>query len=446
MLNISIPVSNSDIKILPDLVNALVKFGGLEAHKITVFATPSVADQAADITDPLIQLVQPGNLVQAPLGSEPEQGWPIGPNQHFVAVMNYMQQMRAENPWVWLEPDVTPVAPWADAYETEYNTFKRPFMGHLRDTSEVITGEQGKHMVAGGAIFPGDLWKRFAWWNAAGQRYDLPFDIFLRWEFLGAGVNHPRCHNTKLVQHCPRSASFHRNGTGVEGVPEKPDKNFVLSSEALLVHGCKDGSLSKLVCGHHEKSVTHEKETTFVAKDSIYIGGNRVAHEPAKIIPSPDVQAASSAMLNWKQTVELPEVSQEDQKNEVFQAVWNTIRGWSILVPGNSFATAPAKPGHAALIVRSLVQLDAQSDTAQVAPAPQPAKPQPTRTPEQYLIELLVESPKNEMKAEDAQNYLKVDHEYFHDMVEQSKGAFKFSGPADFFVRLTPKGLKMATK
>lgn len=373
MLNICIPTSRADIGILPHTVASLVRFGGLEGHKITVFPAPSVADEAAHITEPLVGLVPQGNFKVSVIDIEPDGGWPLAPNQHFVAVVNKLMQMGSQDPWMWFEPDCTVTQfGWADAYMTEYNTSRRPYAGFLRNTSEVIKGEQGKHLVAGGAIFPADFYTRFNWWTAAASRADLPFDIFLRWELLGPGVNHPRCHETKLVQHCPRSKSFHRNGKVIEGVPEAPGPNLVVTPEAMIVHGCKDGSLSRLVCGKEDivppanlveeyhkirqEELLKQVESQIENRDPALYGKSHQA---------PGLQAG------WKQTLELPEAPAQLQESQLYKAIWDVIKNWSILVPGNTFATSAAKPGHVAMIVEALAaipdeepQLDVQPDLA----------------------------------------------------------------------------------
>lgn len=258
-MNVVIPVSQSDVGILEYQVKALEKFQDLDNHRIIVVPVPSISAEVAQITEPLRGICHEYLLL--PLSLEPEVGWPIGPNQHFAAAVSALAAMNLTEPVLWLEPDATPKEyGWLSSIQTDYFKRGKPYMGVSQSTADYTNPpEDGRHMVGVG-VYPADFAKRTKLWSYAANRRDVPFDIFLRYEIVGNPSKSPTFSETPLIQHCPRSACFGITGEVYKRTAEikgwstqKEGKTFTIEPEAVLVHGCKDGSLARyLVTGKGE--------------------------------------------------------------------------------------------------------------------------------------------------------------------------------------------------
>lgn len=402
---IALPVSRSDISIFPALVNSMVKFGGFESHRIIVLPTPSAASDATESSKALQSICRQFDI--ATLNIEPEGGWPQACNQHFAAALEKMHELRIDEPFLWVEADCcfiqyNPV----NAILTEYHMAKRPFLGHKRPTKEVMVGADGEHMVACG-VYPADFYTRTRLWQFI--RNDQPFDVWLRWEIA------PHCHDTKLIQHCPRSVDYHEildPPARINGLPQ--DKGnltpFTVSREAVMVHGCKDGSLSKLVCG--EKSAHEDLAFDMVEKLSDFTEKKAESFYPQDTLPT---------------------VTTEDEEDLHFKAIWDAIQYWRIQVPSVNSSAVEARPGHAKLILDKV--------KAVVIP---PSKED--KGLHDALLELLGTYDDKEAIISTAADELKVSPDAIIKLAKEPKGLFKLTGLGDFMVKLTPKGVKMAAK
>jgi hypothetical protein len=92
-----------------------------------------------------------------------------------------------------------------------------------------------------------------------------PFDVYLRWPIRNIGVSH-----TELISDMWSTQNYHMEGTNLvcESVDHgsrvvRPRGGFV-STKALLVHGCKDGSLADIVLGRGQ--VPANKKEFYVPK------------------------------------------------------------------------------------------------------------------------------------------------------------------------------------
>ncbi len=245
MPRIAIPTSQSDIHLLKPLRDVMVALGGLESHSVLIAPAPSVFDQAAEIMEPL-KAISRDYLCKA-VAAEPEGGWPLAPNQHFKYLVDLLVEIGNQEPFLNMEPDCTPMRPaWVDDLFAEYRAMKKPYMGVIRPTSEVWRGKEGHHMVGGCAIYGHDFHLGNTLW--CYPRPDQPYDVWMR-DVIG-----PRAHNTKLIQHLRRTERFEETGGGItcHDCPREDAKEFeanrhLVSPDAVLVHGCRDSSLARIV-------------------------------------------------------------------------------------------------------------------------------------------------------------------------------------------------------
>lgn len=401
---IALPVSRSDISIFPALVNSIVKFGGFESHRIIVLPTPSAASDATEASKALQGICRQFDI--ATLNIEPEGGWPQACNQHFAAALEKMNELRIDEPFLWVEADCcfTQYNP-VNAILTEYHMAKRPFLGHKRPTKEVMQGADGEHMVACG-VYPADFYTRTRLWHFI--RNDQPFDVWLRWEIA------PHCHDTKLIQHCPRTSNFHTENGQIVGTDEGK-RAFTLTRHSVMVHGCKDGSLSKLICGDGFKVPElqkPERELTDIEKGIV----------------------SDDTYYPFNPTATLPATTAEDEAEDSFKSILAAIKDWRILVPGVTQSPTEARPGHAKIILDKIREYMVNQPPSKKDNAAHDA-----------LLGMLGLIYNNEGAAISAAAIeLALPEETIRELAKEPKGLFKLTGLGDFMVKLTPKGVKVA--
>lgn len=289
-----VPVSPSDEHTLPDFTNVLEHFcpNGGYLHNLLIAATPE-AQQYDDIRDcikRLMELFKEKTLIETP--AIPEGEWPKPQNHHFTHAIDAYGQMchsdgrRKRQHFLWLEPDCTPLCvDWSGRLYNDYIYRSLPYYGvktptyHAwedtkakRGTPAQFVEQDGFHM-SGVAIYPGDYLRRLrpmklipgeeprvdmnTLWKSPNDK--IPFDVFCR-------SYHQPFWNSDMILHKWRTSNFRiEEGQLICDDQDEPDqwqlkepsgrfRPFTLSNAGpvnittgALLHGCKDGSLAKLV-------------------------------------------------------------------------------------------------------------------------------------------------------------------------------------------------------
>ena len=246
------PVSAADQHLVPPLLQVITKLGPVGNHTAFISSTPTAVASAQHLFAGLKGLFSEVRI--AVLKNEPLGGWPDACNIHFrdTVKLIYDDPELRTRPWYWFEVDNTPLKKdWVNLLQGEYNVAGLPFMGMVHPTH--FTGPPGpngeptyvqrdSHMVGTG-IYPGDLWDRSTMLHYMVQ----PFDVELQYEVV------PHCHHTNSIQHNWCSGEYVRakNGriTCKSLHPYRSPINHAmpLRSDAVVLHGCKDGSLAEIV-------------------------------------------------------------------------------------------------------------------------------------------------------------------------------------------------------
>ncbi len=249
------PVSASDHELVEPLTKTIKKLGPIGNHSAIISSTPTAVKAAQHLQKELQSSFKTVDLFV--LDTEPAGGWPKACNIHFrdTAYHIYERFGQIIQPWYWFELDNTPlVRGWADELQKEFNVSGKPFMGVVHPTHFVSgydedgkpdTFEQrGSHMVGTG-IYPSNLWKRSTMIKFLVE----PFDVEMQYEIVAD------CHNTPLIQHNWSTGSYKRDAKSNKVVckslhpgrsPLKHDNP--VRDNAVVLHGCKDGSLADVVC------------------------------------------------------------------------------------------------------------------------------------------------------------------------------------------------------
>lgn len=260
-LTITIPVSSHDLPLLEPCVSALAFLGGLQKHAVLFCPAPSVAEQVGVEAARLRAVCE--HVHVDPLSREPEGPGRFGAfNMIFRDCVEILARRGNTNPFLWWELDVTPIrAGWADRLELEYNQKGLPFLGVRRQAGDVMreldgkplplndARAQGDYMVAVG-IYPANFKDISTLYKYPDPSGNMPSDVNIRHE-----INRYLQH-TELIGHHWGTANY-RPTQGARIECEDTDPKLVaagfpsyagvVNPLAVVVHGCKDGSLARLV-------------------------------------------------------------------------------------------------------------------------------------------------------------------------------------------------------
>lgn len=245
---IVIPVSTADQHLATSMLDLILKLGGVRPHKILLAFSQLVSSEKKKELEGVA--AQCGELTSMTLKGSDERGWPRSANSIFseLAMHVHTDRSHGEQFWYFMEADNTPMCrDWADKLAAEYRLAKMPCMGAINKTMRG-GGEnrrQDGHHLVGTAIYPVDLWTRVRLCKHINMLPD-PFDVAIQWEVV------PISHNTELIQHNWSTCKYTKRGARVvcqssTDRPNHDDYANPISQKAVVVHGCKDGSLAKLV-------------------------------------------------------------------------------------------------------------------------------------------------------------------------------------------------------
>lgn len=272
-MKIIIPIGPKDATNLNLLVRTIVSLGEVK-QPILIVTVPSLLTEATQAQEDLMKVCPNVELVDT--GNEFPDGSYMGANRMYHWTATHLHMQENKHGWLWLEPDCCPMrSGWSDALEQEYRDAKKPFMGFVRpqkhkDEKGVIYFKAGDNMMLGVAIYSPQmltdqellpLFNNLSISQAnAHPRY--PWDIYLRWRFFKRGV-----HETPLIHDKWHTMNYRREG-GQLVCDAAPDALMgvatggVIPEAAVLVHGCKDGTLQELVIAEQLKPVA--KQVTFI--------------------------------------------------------------------------------------------------------------------------------------------------------------------------------------
>jgi hypothetical protein len=247
-----IPVSSHDASLGDDFCRAVKFFGPYEEHEVMVVSRPMDQEYARAVLNRVA-----GSFSQSSLclfGEDGPQGWPQGPNFYWSQTIQYLKSQENALPWLWMELDTTPIEDgWLDELAEEYVKSGLPFLGMVENSPARPRkrGERGEGMVApykhlvGVAVYPPDISEHCSLWEDA-ERVALAFDVLCEQDMI------PRSRASLIMQHCFRTEDYKCTNEGMRGVdrqrrPSGLRFDRVIGKGVKLVHGCTDGSLSRLI-------------------------------------------------------------------------------------------------------------------------------------------------------------------------------------------------------
>jgi hypothetical protein len=243
-MRIVVPVSKHDAGLTEEFCEAINVFGPYSNHVLTVVARPSdfgVAEKVLqNLTKFSLNFKSSELIVFEKNGPE---GWPQGPNFYWTETIKFLAGCENALPWFWMEMDTTPViSGWLDLLELEYRESKAVCLGVVHK-SEFASSPH----LAGVAVYPPRLDLEIDSWRHVTST-DTAFDVFCAYEIV------PKSLNTGLIQHNFRTGGYHCSDRGLKGFDLQKhhmNESFALpvKDSAVVVHGCNDGSLARVVSG-----------------------------------------------------------------------------------------------------------------------------------------------------------------------------------------------------
>jgi len=227
-------------------ITAMGKNGG---HRAWVCATDATR-LFDEITSELMKSFDEVGKVSVSRGYN---GWPLGPNQMFCDAS--AQMSGREQPFFFWEPDCVPMKRgWLDDLQADYN--KKPgIIGHMYQGGVASNGKNIYKMIVGNAIYPPSFLEycpaaaslfsyNLAYRNSGNE--PEPWDVRCRYNFMAIG------RDTPLIRTYWKSVSYRWMDGKVVFFAADPDAQAIqqvtcpdrtISSDAVVIHGCKDGSL-----------------------------------------------------------------------------------------------------------------------------------------------------------------------------------------------------------
>ena len=364
-MNIALPVSAHDKHLLPTFVKVLQHFGGLEEANLCFFTTPSAKAEAHEAAAALNANVHTFEVDFAG-------GWPVASGAQFAATVFTIPNIGWNGPWLWMELDMLPVKRgWVQAIRNGYTLCGSPFMGNVVPTAWVEEGKlvvkEDDLMMMGCGVYPANMDRdqRFRpllsdLVKPADRNPHTPFDFYLRHAMSQAGIA-----NTTLIADMWQTHEYKRTGKGITCKPvplDKPrrERGGLVPSDAVLVHGCKDGTLAELLLGVAEYYVPKERVAVKDAPPPVTSAGELGEILHTNVIVTESLPPGVDAVIINPAFIPPPAAVVE-----AVQLYQNTM---SESTPGSALYSPPSET------------TTGSEPTGAPAPTTDAAKPKPTRT------------------------------------------------------------------
>ena len=262
-----IPVSLSDSHLIPFVERAFEINPPGSGHSLLVVGSPNVMKEVAELAQKLC-IYFAGNAKTHIFETDVFLGWPTACNYYLQQVAFYLPSiMSPEASWLWFELDTTPLkAGWLDDIESACINVRAlamreewalpKFFGVRERTYQEFRGElsppeiAGEHMAAVG-VYPADMSNWLITLRTISAT-NIPWYSFIQWYVLDW------LHELKLIQNNWKTNSYEHDPDGA--IICRSEANWAwnvhfnkpINPGVVLLHGCKDGSLTELLKAEHD--------------------------------------------------------------------------------------------------------------------------------------------------------------------------------------------------
>lgn len=279
-MRIVVPISRSDVNLLPEFVEIHQKLKCGTSHQLHFVVPSTIESEAHDAKASLTGFFE--SITIHSMDFEPMGGWPYAPNMHFWACANFMAKDNKNIPWQLVELDCRPLYQRTyDAVASKYASCGVPFFGNVDKTpwrvnektdeaghpvpnyGKIVSSRFGDMdvMMSGCAVYPGGmiLMEHFTGlmqdFMKGQDSTDEAWDMHLRAPMQVAGmagtqmiaqhwntVNYRIVNGRILCDARDTHEIFERNPEW-----EKRKCGGYVHTDAVMIHGCKDDSLYQLI-------------------------------------------------------------------------------------------------------------------------------------------------------------------------------------------------------
>lgn len=240
-----IPVSSHDSELVEDFCEILNFFSPYKSHDLLVVSRPLDLAHSQIVFKSVKNSFRSAKLHT--FSEDGPLGWPQGPNFYWNRTIKYLLSSANSLPWFWMELDITPIEEgWLDAFETEYLESGKRCLGVIQPNISVASS----HLV-GVAVYPSDIESICGSWRYVCDN-NIAFDVACQHELV------PESANSKIFQHNFRTRDYRCTNSGIKGIdvevrPTGMRFDNIVKPETMLVHGCTDGSLARLILNKDKK-------------------------------------------------------------------------------------------------------------------------------------------------------------------------------------------------
>jgi len=227
-----VPVSSHDEPLIEDFCDIVRFFSLYKSHSLLVVHRPFDVKFGQTVFERLNRKFGESTIFEFPENGPI--GWPSGPNHYWSETIKYLESKKNKMPWFWMEMDTTPIENnWLNSLSKEYELCGKLCLGSLIQ----LPGSSCPHLD-GVAVYPPDLRKICNSWKSISP--EIAFDVWCREEI------HKQSIQSKIIQQNFRSTNYMCTNSGLIG-DSKKKQNSVVRKECMVVHGCVDGSLARLI-------------------------------------------------------------------------------------------------------------------------------------------------------------------------------------------------------
>ena len=228
-----VPVSSHDEPLIEDFCDIVRFFSLYKSHSLLVVHRPFDVKFGQTVFERLNRKFGESTIFEFPENGPI--GWPSGPNHYWSETIKYLESKKNKMPWFWMEMDTTPIENnWLNSLSKEYELCGKLCLGSLIQ----LPGSSCPHLD-GVAVYPPDLRKICNSWKSISP--EIAFDVWCREEI------HKQSAQSKIIQQHFRSSDYMCRNVGLWAKSERMQNEGIIKKESMIVHGCIDGSLARLI-------------------------------------------------------------------------------------------------------------------------------------------------------------------------------------------------------
>jgi hypothetical protein len=243
-----VPISRADMRLASTVEKSFSLFPPGDEHDLLVVGSPNVNDEAQALLASIGKYFQSATFHI--LARDNHFGWPMACGYYFQQTCYFVATL-PQIPWMWFELDCTPIySGWLTKIKEAYNDTPNFFLGSKDVTVRGKNGkmldvsESGYNMATCG-VYPHDMPARILNLRAMHASY-MRWNEFIQWYVV------PSMSDTKLIQNNWRTMNYRREGSEIicdsdANLAWNIHYNSPILDTTVVVHGCKDGSLTSLL-------------------------------------------------------------------------------------------------------------------------------------------------------------------------------------------------------